>query len=285
VSHKDLQKSLEAIKARGGTAFVPYLTAGDPDLEATAQFVATLASAGAAVVELGVPFSDPLADGPVNQRAAARALASGTTLGRVIDLVATLRKRGVTVPIILFTYFNPVFVMGVERFADRAAEAGVSGVLAVDLPPEEAEEYREILGSRALATIFLASPTTDAARLRLIDEASSGFVYYVSRTGTTGVQADFSETLVAELKNVRTHVKKPFVVGFGIGEPEQARALARLADGIVIGSAIVRIIEAHVDPTEAARELDTFARAIVTAIDHEKKSASSGSAPPRLVGA
>lgn len=261
-----ITRAFADLKARGKRAFIPYLTAGDPSLEATGAFVRALARAGASVVELGVPFSDPLADGAVNQRAAGRALRAGTTLPGVIGLVEKLRGDGVEIPLVLFTYFNPLYMMGIDKFAARARAAGVDGVLCVDLPPEEAGEYRPALEREGLSTIFLAAPTTRPERLELLDEASSGFVYYVSRTGVTGAQPQLSETLGAELAEVRKRVRKPLAVGFGISEPAQAREVARQADAVVVGSAIVRLIEEAAEPAEAERRIEAFARAIVEAI-------------------
>lgn len=229
-------------------AFVPFLMAGDPDLATSARLIESLAAGGADVIEVGVPFSDPVADGPVNQRAAQRALAAGARLPAVLEMVARCRER-VAVPIVLFTYLNPVHCRGVGRFAEQAAASGVDGVLCVDLPPEEAEEeWVPALHGVGVDTIFLVAPTSTRERVRRAEAASSGFVYYVSRTGVTGVSSDgrrLPDDLVKEVKRVRKRLDLPLVVGFGIAEPEQAAALGHVADGVVVGSALVRLVEEH----------------------------------------
>ena len=256
---------LRARKARGRCAFIPYITAGDPSLEWTDRFARALAGAGADVIELGVPFSDPVADGAVNQRAAERALAAGTTLPKILRRVAGLRRRGFATPIVLFTYYNPVLRMGLRAFARAAAEAGVQGVLAVDLPPEEASDYRASLGRAGVETVFLAAPTTSAARLRLIDEAATGFVYYVSRLGVTGERRSLSRALRGDIKRLRRFVKNPIAVGFGISTPEQARAAGAFADAVVVGSALVRCVQER-PPRQAARSMKELAAAMVRSL-------------------
>ncbi len=257
----------QGMKAKGSAAFVPYITAGDPDLQATELFVRRLVEAGAAAVELGVPFSDPMADGPVNQRAAERALKNGVSLRAVLDLVDRLRGAGITVPIILFTYFNPVFRMGLEAFAELAKLSKVTGVLCVDLPPEEAADYMLHLERKGIETIFLASPTTDAERMHLIEASSSSVVYYVARTGVTGSQAELSGTLIEELKKVKQVIRtKAVMVGFGISAPGQAAEVGRVADGVVVGSAIVRLIEESKNASIAADRITEFSIGIVAAL-------------------
>ncbi len=221
-------------------AFVPYLAAGDPDLAITGELALALAGAGADVIELGVPFSDPIADGPVNQAAAMRALAAGATLEKILALAADCRAKA-GVPIVLFSYFNPIHAYGLTRFAEHAAGSGVDGVLVVDLPPEEAAgRYRETLAAHGLDAVFLLSPTSTQARMKTVAKAGSGFVYFVSRTGVTGERAELPPGLAREVREVRRRVALPVAVGFGISTPEQVRAVARLADGVVVGSALVR---------------------------------------------
>lgn len=222
--------------------FVPYITAGDPDLLSTKKYMYALIQGGADIIELGVPFSDPVADGVTNQQAAERALKNGISISNVMDLVKEIRNEGVSQPIILFTYYNPIFSMGLDLFFQRAQECGVSGVLVVDLPPEEACEYSNKINQTSLGAVFLASPTTSAERLKKISDLSTGFVYYISRTGVTGVQNELSDTLEAELKQVRQWIDKPIAVGFGISTAEQAYEVSRIADGVVVGSALVKII-------------------------------------------
>ncbi|HEX9943574.1 MAG TPA: tryptophan synthase subunit alpha [Thermoanaerobaculia bacterium] len=227
----------------GRAAFIPFLMAGDPSLEATARHLEVLAAGGADLIELGVPFSDPIADGPVNQRAAVRALAAGTKMSGILQLVARHRDR-LGIPIVLFTYFNPVHARGVERFAEQAAASGVDGVLVVDLPPEEGErELVPALREQGVDTIFLLSPTSTRERVSKVAASSTGFVYYVSRTGVTGERAALPSDLVRDVKRLRKRLDQPLAVGFGISTPQQVSAVAEIADGVVVGSALVRLIE------------------------------------------
>lgn len=224
-------------------AFIPYLTGGDPDLETSAHLLSALVDAGADIIEVGVPFSDPIADGPVNQRSATRALAAGTTLSGILDLVAG-HRRSSDVPIVLFSYFNPIFVRGVREFAAQAADSGVDGVLCVDLPPSEAAtEFTPELRARAIDSIFLLSPTSTRDRVQEVAESSTGFVYYVSRTGVTGVQSQLASELKRSVRKVRRRLAQPLAVGFGISNPAQVAAVAKMCDGVVVGSALVRIVE------------------------------------------
>ncbi len=225
------------------TAFIPFLMAGDPDLAATADQLRALVAGGADIVELGVPFSDPIADGPVNQRAAARSLAAGTKLSGILELVARTRDR-LGVPVVLFTYYNPVFTRGIEPFAEQAAASGVDGVLCVDLPPEEAErQLVPALRQRGLDTIFLLAPTSTRQRVARVAEVSSGFAYYVSRTGVTGERATLPAELVRDLRHLRRRLDLPLAVGFGISTPAQVAAVGEVADAVVVGSALVRLVE------------------------------------------
>jgi tryptophan synthase alpha chain len=221
---------------------VAYITAGDPSLAATEKIVLAAAEAGADVIELGVPFSDPVADGPTIQRASERALQSGTTLASVIGLVAKIRTHS-DVPLVLFTYFNPILQMGLEKFAGAAALAGTDGVLATDLTPEEAEEYRATMQAHGLNTIFLAAPTSTDARLALIAHASSGFLYLISRAGVTGAREALPPDLPALVRRTRKFTSLPIAVGFGISLPTHVTVLGGLADAAVVGSALVAEIE------------------------------------------
>ena len=227
----------------GRAAFIPFLMAGDPDLEATASFLDALAAGGADVIELGVPFSDPIADGPTNQRATVRALASGTKLSNILELVARHRDR-LGVPIVLFTYFNPVHARGIERFAEQAASSGVDGVLCVDVPPEEGErELVPALREHGVDSIFLLAPTSTRDRVARVGKLSSGFVYYVSRTGVTGERSALPSDLVRDIKRLRRKLDPPLAVGFGLSTPAQVAAVGEVADGVVVGSALVRLVE------------------------------------------
>lgn len=249
-------------REEGRAAFIPFLTAGDPDLGTTAELMQAMVDGGADLIELGVPFSDPVADGPTIQAATSRALEAGTTLSGVLNLVAQQRDR-LGVPIVLFTYFNPIHARGVEEFAEQAATSGVDGVLCVDLPPDEAaEDFVPALRRHGLDTIFLLAPTSDKRRIRTVAERSSGFVYYVSRTGVTGARDALDKNLLRDAKKLRRKLRLPLAVGFGISTPEQVASVAKVADGVVVGSALVSLIgELGDDPTlvrrveEAVREL------------------------------
>ncbi|MFQ5927077.1 MAG: tryptophan synthase subunit alpha [Terriglobia bacterium] len=232
------------MRQRRELALVAYVTAGDPTLAFTEELVVRLAEAGADVVELGVPFSDPIADGPVIQRASDRALRSGTTLADVLALAARLRRQ-TQVPLVLFSYYNPVLQLGIERFAAETARAGLDGLLLTDLTPEEAGDYLAVVRRYGLDTVFLAAPTSSPARLKRIAQISRGFIYVISRRGVTGVRNDVPAELAGMVGRLRRYTKLPLAVGFGIAQPEQVRALARLADGVVVGSALVECCERH----------------------------------------
>ena len=237
-----LADTFSRIKAEGkGPGLVTYVTAGDPDLHRTGGILRALDRAGADVLEVGVPFSDPLADGPVIQRATERALASGTTLQGVLGLIGGLRDE-LRAPIVIFSYANPILRLGAERFADQAREAGVDGVLVLDLPIEEADEFRSLLASRGIDTILLLSPTTTDERLRRAATLGSGFLYAISRLGVTGARdavADGAEDMV---RRIRTASSLPVALGFGISKPEHVREVGRWADAAVVGSALVNVI-------------------------------------------
>lgn len=250
----------------GELGLVAYITAGDPTLETTEQIVLAIEQAGADIVELGVPFSDPIADGPTIQRASERALRSGTTLAGILALVRRLREK-TEVPLVLFSYFNPVLQMGVERFAEQAAAAGADGVLLTDLTPEEAGPVRPVLRARGLDTVFLAAPTSTPERLRRLAESSTGFLYLISRTGVTGAREQLPAELPELIRRVRQMTTLPLAVGFGISQPGHVSVLGRLADAAVVGSALVDELE-HAPTAEAAiaaiaervRQLKTAAR-------------------------
>ncbi len=245
----------------GELALIPYLTAGDPTPELTPELVWSLEEAGADLVELGVPHSDPLADGPTNQRAAGRALAHGVTLERVLELARQIRTRS-DIPIVLFSYYNPILRLGIESFAEQTAQAGADGAVVTDLPPEEATALRAALDEKSLSLVPLLAPTSGPARTELILSLARGFVYYVSRTGVTGARAELEDQLRAEVLALRQRCSLPVAVGFGISRPEHVRALAGAADGVVVGSALVERVNACPlarAPREAAAFLRTLA--------------------------
>ena len=237
-----IAETFAALGARGQVALVPYFTAGDPDLPTTRDLVRAAVAEGADVIELGVPFSDPMADGPVLQRSAARALAAGTTLPRVLELVAKLRSE-IAQPIVLFGYYNPFFRYGVERIAADAAAAGADGFLCVDLPPEEAADLRAAAHGAGLDLIALLAPTTPIARVRTIARAASGFLYFVSVLGVTGARAELPAELPALVRGARAVTRLPLGVGFGVSRPEQAAWIAGFADAVIVGSALARLLE------------------------------------------
>jgi tryptophan synthase alpha chain len=246
-----MKQTLTAARASGKSAFIPFVMAGDPDMATSEKIIIALQQAGADMLELGVPFSDPAADGVTVQRAAERSLHSGTTLHGVMELVKRLRGKGVTMPICLFSYLNPVYQMGYDSFIKQAQAAGAQGALIVDLPPEEAADYLQATRAHNFETVFLCSPTTSAERLKLVDAASSGFVYYVSREGVTGAQNALPQQLQDKLSALRAGMTNPIAVGFGISTPDQVRQLDGKADGIVVGSALVKLIEENqTDPVE-----------------------------------
>jgi tryptophan synthase alpha chain len=235
---------LAKCKAEGRRAFVAFLTAGDPSLDRTVGAALELDAAGVDVLELGVPFSDPLADGPVIQRSSERALARGVTLSHVLDVVREIRKRS-ELPLVLFSYLNPLLQRGLERIAAEAAEAGVDGVLVTDMPPEEGDAWIAAARKAGLDTVFLASPTSPDERLRKVAEASRGFVYAISRTGVTGERQALSDEARPLVARLRALTSVPVALGFGISTPEQVKEAAEAADAVVVGSALVRFLEEH----------------------------------------
>lgn len=253
-----------ALAAEGKPAFIPYLTAGDPTLDVTERLVLELERAGVDVIELGVPFSDPVADGVVNQEAAQRALKHGVTLHDIVQRVKKLR-RSTEIPIVLFTYFNPVLAYGLESFANDLRDAEVDGVLCVDLPPEEAAEYKRLLDAAGIATVFLIAPTSTPERIALIAGYCTGFVYYVSRTGVTGEREDLEENVKGMVAEIKRYTDKPVAVGFGISKPEHAAEIARFADGVVVGSAIVRMIGQLGDAPDMPDRVKAFVKSLVDA--------------------
>jgi tryptophan synthase alpha chain len=237
-----IQKLFERTRQEGRAAFIAYVTAGDPSPERTPEIVAELERGGVDLIELGVPFSDPIADGPVIQRAAARALKAGTTVPKVLDVARQIRMTS-EIPLLLFTYLNPVLRYGLDKLARDAQAAGIDGCLLTDVSVEEAEPYVAAMRAAGLDTVFLGAPTSTERRLKLVAQYSTGFVYLVSRTGVTGEQAALSASLAPLISKMRAATKLPLAAGFGISTPEQAAAVAKMADGVVVGSAIVRQIE------------------------------------------
>ncbi len=238
------------LKAQGRTALIPFVTAGDPNPEVTVPLMHAMVEAGADLIELGVPFSDPMADGPVIQRASERALGHHVRLRDVLDMVKAFRDKDADTPVILMGYLNPLEIMGYETFAKAASEAGVDGVLTVDLPPEEASELRTALRPAKLDPIFLLSPTSTAERIQRICDAASGFVYYVSVKGITGAASLDTDAVSAKLKEIRQSTDLPIGVGFGIKDAASAKAVGAMADAVIVGSALVNRVEEHANEPE-----------------------------------
>lgn len=270
-----IHQRFAALREAGELGIVAYLTAGDPSLDATLEFVLALADAGADVMELGVPFSDPLADGPTIQRASERALKSGTTLAGVLDLVRRIRKTS-EVPLVLFSYFNPILQMGIEKFASAAEAAGADGVLATDLTLEESEDYRRVLRAHHLDAIFLGAPTSTGERLAKIANCSSGFLYLISRTGVTGAKDTLPDDLPALLRRARAASKLPLAVGFGISLPGHVSLLGGLADAAVVGSALVAEIANATESGARASSIDAAAAALRLKVRALKQAALGG---------
>ncbi|MCU7934494.1 MAG: tryptophan synthase subunit alpha [Candidatus Thiodiazotropha sp. (ex Dulcina madagascariensis)] len=253
------------LKARGKKALIPFITAGDPIPEITVDLMHDLVSAGADIIELGVPFSDPMADGPVIQRASERALEYHVSLRDVLDMVRQFRQLDVETPVVLMGYLNPIEIMGYEPFADQAADAGVSGILVVDVPPEEGGELQQALRARSIDQIFLLAPTSTQERIRRICSLAGGFVYYVSVKGVTGSSHLDLQSVDDKLKEIRAETELPVGVGFGIKDAQTASAVSRMADAVVVGSALVSRVEALADEPE---KIGASLREMISSLRH-----------------
>ena len=253
------------LRPQGGKAFIAYVAAGDPDFDRSLEILVALADAGADILELGIPFSDPLADGIVNQMAADRALRAGMNTRRTLDLIRAFRSQRDT-PLVLFTYLNPVFTYGFEDFHRDAAEAGADGILLLDLPPDEAERNTELMRGEGLRHIRLIAPNTPEDRVRLLAESSEGFIYALSRNGVTGAHGVPSDRIAGQVETIRSFTRTPVCVGFGISTPEQAREVAASCDGVIVGSAIVKQVEQHAGQADVAARVAAFAKPLIDAI-------------------
>jgi tryptophan synthase alpha chain len=253
------------LKRERQKGFVVYLGAGDPNLEATRQLALAFDKLGVDVLELGVPFSDPLADGPVNQLAAQRGLESGTTPPKLLETVAAIRRES-QIPIVLYIYFNLVHRRGVEQFIREAAKAGVDGLLVLDLPPEESDNYEALMRQAGLCNIYLVAPTTPDERIEMIVKRGAGFIYYVSREGVTGMQAKVADTIAQMTAKIRAHTSLPIAVGFGISTPEQAKIVAASAEAVVVGSAIVDQVARHGKGPDLIKRVSEFVQSLVQAV-------------------
>lgn len=256
-----ISEKFMALREKKEKALIVYLTAGDPSLTITKELILALENAGADILEIGVPFSDPTADGPVIQAAAQRALKSGATLTAILEMIKEVRRVS-QIPIVLFGYYNPIFVYGGEKFARHAARAGVDGVLVVDLPPEEAPELREFTDAAGIDFIFLIAPTTGAKRTRQIAAGATGFLYYISITGITGTAAPKIADIETAVSKLRKITKLPVAVGFGITTPEQAGQIGKTADGVIVGSAVVRLIDENRNSPDLIKIVADFTGAL-----------------------
>ena len=254
-----IEERFSRLRKAGQTGLVTYVTAGDPDLARSADIIRRLDRAGADVLEIGVPFSDPLADGPVIQRATERALAAGTTLAGVLDMLKSLRAS-ISAPVVIFSYANPILRMGLETFVNDARAAGVDGVLTLDMPPEEGETFRTAFARAGIDTIFLLSPTTTVERIRRASELGSGFLYGISRLGVTGVRDTVDDSARELAMRVKPETRLPLALGFGISRPEHVRAIGQWADAAVVGSALVRVIAEHGQAPGLLDEVERYVR-------------------------
>lgn len=249
-----LKTYFEQLKSQNKQALIPFVTAGDPNPDFTVGLMHTMVAAGADILELGVPFSDPMADGPVIQAADERALIHNTSLDNVLSMVGEFRQQNTTTPVVLMGYLNPVEMMGYQQFADKAAAVALDGVLVVDMPPEEAEVFSDIMKASRIDVIFLVSPTTDSERIKLIAQKASGYLYYVSLKGVTGANTLDVDSVASKLNEMRSITDLPIGVGFGIKDGHTAQAVSTIADAVVVGSALVKQIEQTPDQPEAIKK-------------------------------
>jgi tryptophan synthase alpha chain len=260
-----IEKCFARLKREGKKGFIVYIGAGDPNLDATRKLALAFDKTGVDILELGVPFSDPLADGLVNQLAAQRGLESGTTPPKVLETVAAIRKQS-QIPIVLYIYFNLIHRVGMEQFIQKAAKAGVDGLLVLDLPPEESDNYEMFMRKAGLCHIYLVAPTTPEKRMEFIVQRGSGFIYYISREGVTGMQEQVAVNLGQQVAKIRAYTKLPVAVGFGVSNPEQAGLVARDADAVVVGSAVVNQIAQHGKSRELVAKVSAFVKSLADAV-------------------
>jgi tryptophan synthase alpha chain len=261
-----IKQTFTSLRKEGKKAFVPYITAGDPDMQTTKRIVHALAEAGADIIELGIPFSDPLADGPTIQRAVQRSLKAGCTVGKVLKMVKDLRNNVLT-PLVFMTYYNIVYHYGVNRFIKDAKKSGADGIIVPDLPLEESDELIRVADKEDFYVILLAAPTTPVERFKMIAKRSRGFIYYVSLTGVTGARKKLSDKLKSDIKKLEKVTSKPVCVGFGISNPAQARDIAKVSDGIILGSAVINVLEKYLpDKKRAVKEVEKFASSVARAV-------------------
>lgn len=263
-----IDKKFKELKRKNRKAFIAYVTAGDPDLDMTEKLVIALEGTGVDIIELGIPFSDPLADGPTIQAASQRALKKGASLDKIFRKMKNIRAK-TDLPIAFMTYYNPVLRHGLEKFVNDCRSSGVDGVIIPDLPCEEAKDMIRLAKKKGVATIFLVAPTSTKERIKKIADSSTGFIYYVSLTGVTGARKTLPADMPQKIRQIRSLTRKPLAAGFGISDPAQAKAVARIADGVIVGSAIVKVIEKNSGKASLPDVVSKFAKKIAGAI-HEK---------------
>ncbi|MFC1650311.1 tryptophan synthase subunit alpha [Candidatus Latescibacterota bacterium] len=263
-----MEKTFHDLNSKGKKAFIAYITAGDPDIQSTIRLVRELEANGVDIIELGIPFSDPIADGPVNQEAAQRALENDINLGIILDAVKTIREES-QIPIVFFSYLNPILAYGMERFVSHAKTCGLSGALILDMPPEEAGDYKVLMDDNGLDTIFLVSPITPVDRIDIIVKQATGFVYYVSQMGVTGVRNDVSTTIPQMVGEIKSRTNIPVAVGFGISSPDQVRGIAEHADGVIVGSSIVKRIAEKGKNPGFEREIGEYVKTLTAPLKGE----------------
>ncbi len=261
-----IDKKFKELKKKRKKAFIVYITAGDPSLSTTEKLALELEKSGVDILELGVPFSDPMADGPTIQRASGRALKKKTNLASILTLVKKIRKKS-DIPIALMSYFNPIFNYGTKDFVKRARASGVDGVIIPDLPPEEASELLKEAGKNDFNCIFLLAPTSTAKRIKIVSKKSSGFIYYVSLTGVTGARNTLPSQVVSDVRKIKRSAGKPVCVGFGISTPKQIRAIASVSDGVILGSAVIKVIEKNLSKPGLVRKTANFVKRMAGALE------------------
>jgi tryptophan synthase alpha chain len=260
-----IDKLFKRLKRERRKAFIAYITAGYPTLRATEGLIPELEKSGVDLIELGIPFSDPLADGPTIQRSSAAAISKGANIKSILQVVRSARKKA-KLPLVFMTYYNLVAHYGIKRFVREAKEAGVDGIIVPDLPPEEAKELIDASKKKGFATIFLAAPTSTKERLKNISNKSRGFIYYVSLTGVTGARKALRQDIFANVRRLKRIAKKPVSVGFGVSTPEQARRIARVSDGVIVGSALIKVIEKNIGKKDLYKKVSGFTKSLAKAI-------------------
>ncbi len=258
-------KKFEEISKKGTSAFIPYICAGDPDLKTSGRILLELQKRGVDIIELGIPFSDPIADGPTIQKASLRSLNGGTSVKKIYRLLKSI-KNEIEAPLVVMTYYNPVLKYGVEKFINDFKSVGVDGIIVPDLPPDEADSFIELADDYEFDSIFLLSPTSNYERIKKVSRASRGYIYYVSVLGVTGARQSLSKTLGKKIKEIKRYTKLPISVGFGISTPEQVGYVGKMAEGVIVGSAIIKVIESNLGKSALVKKVGDYAESLVSGI-------------------